>query len=118
MSEEIDTQYQPGTFARRIYDVDAPMLGDNGAWERGYWHGQVHAAEICKEADAQIAALTERLRTVEAERDASDRELDVFGSQIIDLQSQLSALRAELQRKDAALKAALTLDDLNTKGSQ
>ena len=64
--------------------------------------------------DAEIAALTERLRIVEAERDEArsgvKRAAESYGALMSiseSLRSQLSALRAELERKDAALKEAL-----------
>ena len=71
---------------------------------------------IVKEADATIAALTERLRIVEAERDAelsAAIEANVCPAcyaKMKDADAQLSALRAELRRKDAALwRAGLAL---------
>lgn len=85
---------------------------------------------VIKEADAaiakrdevigrlrEIAALTERLRAVEAERNEWKRkyETQCAGSMSaherrIHLEADLSALRAELQRKDAALKEVLVGD--------
>lgn len=56
----IDERYPPGTYARKMYDLEPPMLDSNNAWERGYWHGQVHAAEIGREADAELADLREK----------------------------------------------------------
>ena len=83
-----------------------------------YEHRLVEAAnghefydKIGRDADAEIAALTERLRAVEAERDEWKRKYatQCAGSMSaherrIHLEAELSALRAELQRKDAALK--------------
>lgn len=86
---------------------------------------EVEAARIAYDADAEIAALTERLRIVEAERDGLKEkalrwyradgtyetcanEADVIERRkaaAVTLAS-ISALRAELQRKDAALKEA------------
>ena len=67
----------------------------------------------------EIAALTERLRIVEAERDEArsgvKRAAESYGALMStseSLRSQLSALRTELERKDAALKSIKHLDDL------
>ena len=92
-----------------------------------YEHRLVEAAngrefydKIGRDADAEIAALTERLRAVEAERDEARKKLRVEEEDHAQLQvrcyegfpsasdgifDELSALRAELARKDAALKA-------------
>ena len=66
----------------------------------------------------EIAALTEKLRAVEAERDeahATIRARSAAHSQVADengrLGAQLSALRAELERKDAALRVIAESDE-------
>ena len=87
-----------------------------------YEHRLVEAAngrefydKIGRDADAQIAALTEKLRAVEAERDEWKRkyETQCAGSMSaherrIHLEAEL---RAELERKDAALKAQQAVVD-------
>lgn len=69
-----------------------------------------HAVKHARDADAEIAALTERLRIVEAERDrwrdasfcADQREMTT--RKCFPQGAELADLRAELERKDAALK--------------
>lgn len=62
--------------------------------------------ERCVHTDAQIAALTERLRIAEAERDEArngvKKSAEAYGA----LMERAEKLRAELQRKDAALTMA------------
>ena len=81
-------------------------------WKRKYetqCAGSMSAYERRIHLEADLSALTERLRIVEAERDAlrratgDNRKGDAV-DEITLLKRELSALRAELQRKDAALK--------------
>lgn len=66
-----------------------------------------NALSIGRAADAQIAALTERLRIVEAERDEArngvKKSAEAYGA----LMEHAEKLRTELERKDAALKEVL-----------
>lgn len=84
---------------------------------------EVDAARIAYDADAQIAALTERLRAVEAERDYEraqknyamewhDKLCELVGVETGwgAIHEAISALRAELERRDAALKEVLVGD--------
>lgn len=89
------------------------------AWRQLGPLGEREACEIVRKADVQIAALTERLRIVEAERDASAQQFRAELQQMSDsgykmrdeYESKLSDLCAELQRKDAALKEACAIAD-------
>ena len=57
---------------------------------------------------AEIAALIEKLRAVEAERDEA---MDLYQDTLAEAERGLSALRAELERKDAALRVIAESDE-------
>ena len=65
-----------------------------------------HLYDKADERDARIAALTERLRIMEAERDEArsgvKKSAEAYGA----LMEHAEKLRAELERKDAALTKA------------